>query len=129
VKEIGDAKMFCPQCKAEYRPGFTRCSDCGVDLVDRLPEEPRTGRSRRIDSSKLVPILQTNDRSDVLSIKIALDSEGVEYILQGEIMASFRTSDPVVLLVREDEVESVREILSGIKLNYSSSVFNPNKRR
>jgi hypothetical protein len=24
--------MFCPQCKAEYRAGFTRCSDCGVKL-------------------------------------------------------------------------------------------------
>src|SRR5438093_4896840 len=25
--------MYCPQCKAEYRQGFTRCSDCDVDLV------------------------------------------------------------------------------------------------
>ena len=34
--------MFCPQCKAEYRPGFTRCADCDVDLVHELPpiEEP-----------------------------------------------------------------------------------------
>ena len=31
--------MFCPQCKAEYRPGFTHCSDCDVDLVEKLPEE------------------------------------------------------------------------------------------
>jgi hypothetical protein len=30
--------MYCPQCKAEYRPGFARCSDCDVDLVDQLPE-------------------------------------------------------------------------------------------
>jgi hypothetical protein len=30
--------MFCPECQAEYRPGFTRCSDCAVDLVDKLPE-------------------------------------------------------------------------------------------
>jgi hypothetical protein len=30
--------MFCPQCKAEYRPGFTRCSDCGLDLVNDLPD-------------------------------------------------------------------------------------------
>jgi len=30
--------MFCPQCKAEYRFGFTRCHDCDVDLVERLPE-------------------------------------------------------------------------------------------
>ncbi len=120
--------MFCPKCKAEYRPGFTRCSDCGVDLVDRLAEEPRTGRSRRTDSSKLVPILRTNDRSDVLSIKIALDSEGVEYILHGEIMTGFRMSDPVVLLVREEDLERVRTLLAGIKLNYSSQTFIPKKK-
>jgi len=26
--------MICPQCNAEYRPGFTRCADCDVDLVN-----------------------------------------------------------------------------------------------
>src|SRR5262245_12127581 len=25
--------MFCPQCAADYRPEFTRCSDCDVSLV------------------------------------------------------------------------------------------------
>jgi len=34
------ALMFCPQCKAEYRPGFTRCADCDVELVDQLPAAP-----------------------------------------------------------------------------------------
>jgi hypothetical protein len=29
--------MFCPQCNAEYRPGFTRCADCDVDLVKDPP--------------------------------------------------------------------------------------------
>jgi hypothetical protein len=28
---------FCPKCKVEYRVGFTRCSDCDVELVERLP--------------------------------------------------------------------------------------------
>ena len=28
--------MFCPSCKSEYRTGFTRCSDCDVDLVESL---------------------------------------------------------------------------------------------
>jgi membrane protease YdiL (CAAX protease family) len=27
--------MFCPQCAAEYRPEFTRCNTCDVELVDR----------------------------------------------------------------------------------------------
>jgi len=30
--------MFCPQCKAEYRQGFTHCADCDVDLVWELPK-------------------------------------------------------------------------------------------
>jgi hypothetical protein len=31
--------MICPECKAEYRPGFTRCADCDVDLVWEQPEQ------------------------------------------------------------------------------------------
>jgi hypothetical protein len=31
--------MFCPECRAEHRPGFTRCADCDVDLVQELPVE------------------------------------------------------------------------------------------
>lgn len=29
---------FCPVCKAEYREGFYRCSDCEVELVADLEE-------------------------------------------------------------------------------------------
>jgi hypothetical protein len=39
--------MFCPQCDAEYRPGFIRCSDCDVELADHLqhPDEPDSERA------------------------------------------------------------------------------------
>src|SRR6266576_2069092 len=29
--------MYCSQCKAEYRQGFTRCADCDVELVHEPP--------------------------------------------------------------------------------------------
>ena len=29
---------YCPECKIEYRAGFTVCADCGATLVDDLPE-------------------------------------------------------------------------------------------
>ncbi len=28
--------MFCPTCRDEFRPGFTRCATCDVDLVEHL---------------------------------------------------------------------------------------------
>jgi hypothetical protein len=30
--------LFCPNCKLEYRAGFTRCADCDVDLIAALPK-------------------------------------------------------------------------------------------
>jgi hypothetical protein len=38
--------MFCPECRAEYRPGFTRCSDCDVGLVHERPQRPAPTQKR-----------------------------------------------------------------------------------
>ena len=38
--------MYCPKCRAEYRDGFTRCSDCDVQLVDALaPPHPESAEA------------------------------------------------------------------------------------
>jgi hypothetical protein len=29
--------MYCPKCKTEYQPAFTRCKECGAGLVSALP--------------------------------------------------------------------------------------------
>lgn len=36
---------FCPSCRSEYRPGFTTCPPCAVDLVDSLDPSPREAAS------------------------------------------------------------------------------------
>ena len=43
--------MFCPECKTEYRPGFTRCSDCDVDLVEVLSPSDNSAKNELIDGS------------------------------------------------------------------------------
>jgi hypothetical protein len=32
--------MFCPVCRDEYRPGFTRCATCDAALVEELDAAP-----------------------------------------------------------------------------------------
>lgn len=68
--------MFCPQCRAEYRPGFTRCGDCDVDLVPELPVElSRTEKAlqRTWSGSTEHPTQDSNERFRTKSlIKSAL---------------------------------------------------------
>src|SRR6267378_4503323 len=40
--------MYCPQCKAEYRRGFTRCSDCEVGLVENYAEAIRHPLAKKV---------------------------------------------------------------------------------
>lgn len=39
--------MFCPNCKDEFRAGFTRCANCDVELVHELSaEDPVHARAK-----------------------------------------------------------------------------------
>lgn len=50
--------MYCPVCRSEYRPGFTRCATCAVDLVEELSAEPPTHPSTpRPDATVAVSLL------------------------------------------------------------------------
>jgi hypothetical protein len=47
--------MFCPNCKAEYREGFTECSDCQVPLVRDLgTASARSGGFKSSDAPELL---------------------------------------------------------------------------
>ena len=61
--------MFCPECRAEYRPGFTRCSDCDVELVHKIPEHGTRVRKTKRDSETMSP---TNNVPKLLTAFISL---------------------------------------------------------
>jgi hypothetical protein len=66
--------MFCPQCQAEYRQGFIRCSDCDVDLVYSLtPKSPAAtaadrGRGFAGQEGQLRLIWKGNDEAACLAL-------------------------------------------------------------
>ena len=57
--------MFCPECKASYRPGFSHCPDCDVDLVDSLPA-PGSGWDPL--GGELTTVCTTEDENDCVGI-------------------------------------------------------------
>ena len=70
--------MFCPQCKTEYRPGFTKCADCGVDLVTNLPPSaPVTDQQLPANFDGLDFIWSTVSGALANRIHDALDAEHI----------------------------------------------------
>ena len=108
--------LYCPSCRAEYRPGFTQCADCSVDLVYELPEEqPRENRPFSTDhdpNADLVAVYSTYKPTDVMLIKSLLNAEEIIYNFQGE---HFKGSGvfvvPAMLFVTKADAERVTEML------------------
>ena len=109
--------MFCPKCKAEYKPGFTHCATCDVDLVETLPQDPEPAPTY-VDYEE---ILGTHNPADIALIKSFLDAEGLTYYFHGEHFIYMRPmADPARLMVRADQAETAREVLSGLDLSYTA---------
>jgi hypothetical protein len=74
--------MFCPQCKAEYRQGFTRCADCDVDLVYALeasgvPETDARKLSAQVEGLRV--IWKGHDESECVSLCRDLMKKDIPY--------------------------------------------------
>ncbi len=75
--------MYCPQCRVEYRDGFTDCSDCQVPLLAGTPPpEPPDGFDPSLD---LVVVLETNDSIQLAMTKGLLEDAGIPFFVLGQI--------------------------------------------
>ncbi|MGE5158107.1 MAG: putative signal transducing protein [Gemmatimonas sp.] len=109
--------MFCPKCGDEYRAGFTHCSDCGTDLVDKLPEVEEPG------PLEMVTVLETGDQSLVAVAKSVLEGAGIPCIARNErlqnlfgwgaIGTGFNAAmGPIRLQVLKEDAEAARGLLA-----------------
>jgi hypothetical protein len=71
--------MFCPECKAEYRPGFTHCVDCDLDLVDALPpaQEDNSARPSPLHDPRIIWI--GDSESDCVALCQLLKKSDIPY--------------------------------------------------
>ena len=75
--------VICPNCRAEYRPGFTNCSDCGVELVDSLPTEEHPVAHKPI-GAEFVEVYRTYGGPQAELLRSLLEANGIECALSGE---------------------------------------------
>lgn len=97
--------MFCPNCRSEYRSGFTRCNDCDVGLVDELAAEAQP------EFVALVEVLNIADAGQIPLIKSILEAEEIPYLAQGENFNLGRNI-PVRFLVPREFLEEAKDILA-----------------
>jgi hypothetical protein len=71
--------MYCPLCGAEYRPGFTICSDCQVSLVPDPPSESPSEATHRAATrgTSFAPLWSGSDPRKVAEICEELDRQKI----------------------------------------------------
>ena len=121
--------MYCPQCGAEFREGFERCSDCGTELVHKSGvEEEREAVDHSAEEH--VVLLETSRSEEIAVVKSLLDGAEIPYLTEGEVlnelfpadtMVTFFTRHPVVAFkVPVSRAEEARGLLGG-EVDTSSS--------
>ncbi len=101
---------FCPSCRTEYRDGFTRCSECEVELVEALPAQDSSGIPP--DRVQLVELASFPNASEAEMIQELLESNGIGTVIRGDVDPIGATSgaEPATLLVDRNELARAREI-------------------
>ena len=113
--------MICPKCGAEYQEGFTRCSDCLVDLVEPGAQPERRFRAGRSAARRSSPIrcVSTSPRSGVAcrSRESLLRSAGIPFVTSGEHVQQLTGLDvfgPARLYVSSDDADDARAVLADL---------------
>lgn len=85
---------YCPQCGAEYRPGFDRCPDCNETLVDDPTPKP-VAIQERWEKVEREVVFSTGRRIDAEMARGLLEARGIDARIWGGGMGSYRLESAV----------------------------------
>ena len=109
--------MYCPQCRVEYREGFTECADCKVPLLAGAPQpEPADPFDPSIE---LTVVLESNEPVQLAMAKGLLEDAGIPFFLLQGITTLVNDVTPflgklVQVQVPRDREAEAREILAPV---------------
>jgi hypothetical protein len=108
--------MYCPQCRTEYREGFTECADCQVPLLPGTPPDPEVPFDPTLDP---VEVLDTNDQIQLAMAKGLLEDAKIPFFTQGQIATLVTDIDGALhkwirVYVSRDREQQARELLEQL---------------
>lgn len=111
--------MFCPQCRAEYREGFTRCADCDVTLVRDLPQDalmaPEPVTPGDPSEDPFCSFWEGDDPRLHLEICQLLDQEGIAHktVRRGEHLFYFSNKEEFQIGVPYSQFERAEAVVQN----------------
>ena len=114
--------MFCPECRCEYRTGFTTCADCRVPLV---PELPAVERAAVVDEEASEPVLlcSAGSQLDAELVRSLLESAGIRSMVGGALLT--QQYEALTVSVRRSDLAQARELLDAWQLPTELSPADP----
>lgn len=117
---------WCPQCGAEYVPGYRTCRDCQAPLVDKLPEPGQVAHADKAGDPgewKLLLNVRNSQEADLLVSR--LEGEGIPVLKQAQGAGQYLevvmgTAIDIDLYVPETYWLQAQSLLSS-----TSQVFEP----
>lgn len=117
--------MFCPNCGAEFRPGFTTCNECQVPLTNEPPAARTTSWDAEEDTSTLVTVFRTGDPGTLALAQSLLENAGIQCAVKGDrsqdlfgggrIGTHFNVvTGPAEILVLQSDVAAAEELLADL---------------
>lgn len=108
---------WCPQCGAEYREGFSRCSECGVALVSKPPTRPEQPAE---PGPEWVEIASYTTGEEARLAQGLLQQQGIpaEVVDKHVVLNPFPQVDEaeVLLLVPPEQADRADEVLASAEV-------------
>ena len=104
---------FCPHCRYEYVDGIDVCYDCGIKLVDVLPDEVSHDEIK----VKWKPLQSLPGRIYAEMAKEVFDKKGIPSLIKSTFFSSAYGTrgifgDKTIIFVPEDRFEECTEIIN-----------------
>jgi len=107
--------MFCPQCRAEYREGFTECADCNVPLVESLPEKDEP----EYEYIDYIPVVETYNQGEIVFLKSLLEANEITYYMKNQMFNQLnQLVQPVQVMIAKKDVIKAVELLKDHNVTY-----------